>query len=402
MAFPTLTVEQRDLLRKKKQELTETLTALNNQLTENPIKQNELEKNDLAYKAQFDYYDTNLVGAYDTELRNVNGTYVTSPITEANLKDVAEDLNRSNPLYPPLGGSWDIVRVPEFDGGNTSTDLNNELTNITRQAEIEDVLVNGKSNTPTLTGTTVTASNLTASSTTLNISDPDAVCSFSAGNYFVVTGSGTAAMVEVLTATNTNPAPAPTAWSLGIRVVVAPSGTISSGAATSTFTTGFSNADRTSKTTSQQALMDACIAMLEFYLNRRLTNVENQLTSLNLNEDEQMRSELNAAIAEAEDTETFIDTYLLTTVISNTGISTLSTERGTRTTFLNARATEILASYAGNPINYYDKRYIWANMRANLFNGTLRLLKVLEESEDTLDQMIENTEQALEALEDLI
>ncbi|CAK0758493.1 hypothetical protein CCP1ISM_830001 [Azospirillaceae bacterium] len=68
----------------------------------------------------------------------------------------------------------------------------------------------------------------------------------------------------------------------------------------------------------------------------------------------------------------FLISYLITTDISNTGLTSLSTERGTRSGQLTARLTQINAAYTGGSENFYNVRYVNANNRGNTSRGTLR------------------------------
>ena len=139
---------------------------------------------DNAFKSLFDWYNDNIIGKYDSEKRAINGIYVTSPIVEADILGVGA--NPPSGRLVPNPPIQDIVRVPEFDGGNTSTDNNNEQQHILDQANLESALVSGFGPSGPYSGTLTTTTALNSLSTTLTITDTSSI-SISVGSTFVIT-----------------------------------------------------------------------------------------------------------------------------------------------------------------------------------------------------------------------
>lgn len=335
---------------------------------------------DDAFSALFDYYNDDIIGQYDAERRAINGEFVPSPIAESDILSVS-----SNPpagRLVPTPPATDIVRVDEFDAaGYTGTDEDNELQHISDQEATEDLLQNGITGTfPTVTGTSQTTTAVTSASTTINFTDAVGPMSFSIGDEFLLKDATAAALIRVTGVTDNMGGDPPYDFTVDIEFIVEPLGTIASGATPQMFS-GFTNAERTSKTATdsqEQPIMDQLITRLEGFLNDRLDRIAEQLTALGANDDPDGVAQISTATTEANNTDTFIDNYLLTTDISDTGLASLTTERGTRSTFLSTRISEILANYTGQTENYYDSRYNTANDRGNTQRGTLRELKNAE------------------------
>lgn len=352
-------------------------TTMQNALIESAaLQQPEIDKAllvDDAFRKLFDWYNDKIIGKYDIEKKAINGIYVTSPVVENDIINVAS--NPPTGRLVPVPPIQDIVRIPEFDGGNTSTSTLNEQQHILDQTNIEDVLVNGYG-AGSFPGTLTTNTALTPSSTTLSLIDSaTAITSVVANTIFVVSNGGNLAVVKCLTITPNNPGvPPPYVSDLTIELIVAPSGTIASGQTLDSFT-GFTNLERTAKITSDpdfQPLMDYLIQQLELYIGNRQTRLTEQLSSLNTNEDPDGIAEISTAIMNIGTSNTFLTNYLLTTDISDTGLTSLSTERTTRSGQLITRLTQINAAYTGQTENYYDMRYSQANNRGNTSRGTLR------------------------------
>lgn len=344
------------------------------------------QKVDDAFKALFNYYNDSIIKKYDAERRALNGSFIASPVVEADIIAVG-----SNPIsgrLAPTPPAVDIVRIPEFDGtAYTSTDPVNEQQLILDQQGIEDVLQNGYGpGTYPMTLETKTA--LTPTSTTLELEDASSpISGIVAGTVFLVIDGGDLAVVKVLTATPvTSPPPPPYGLNLTIELIVPPSGTIAAGANLDSFT-GFTNPERTTKVASDpdfQPLMDYLISQLEDKINDRISTLSTQLAAITSNDDPDAVVELASAASNINASNTFLINYLLTTDISNTGLASLASERGTRSGQITARLAEILAAYTGQTENYYEQRYQTANNRGNTQRGTLRLLENAKSVKTTL------------------
>jgi hypothetical protein len=198
--------------------------------------------------------------------------------------------------------------------------------------------------------------------------------------------------------------PPPYALELTIELIVPPTATIPAGANLDSFT-GFSNLERTSKTASDpdfQSLMDYLIGELEDRINDRISRLNEQLTAHGINEDPDAVAALTTATNNVNNSKNFLTNYLLTTDISNTGLSALSTERGTRSAEITARLAAIIAAYTGQTENYYEMRYQTANNRGNTQRGTLRALENAKSVKLTLQGMTGGLAAANAALSSII
>lgn len=102
---------------------------------------------DVIYKAQYDYYDGDILAQYESELKWMNGKYHTTILRESDIDDTAQltalqadgITGRLTPTLPVT----DIVRIDEFDGTNFEGTIfiSSELALITFQAGVESDLV---------------------------------------------------------------------------------------------------------------------------------------------------------------------------------------------------------------------------------------------------------------------
>ena len=342
----------------------------------------ELAVADGSFKKFFDYYNDDIIAQYDAEKRALNGDYIDAPIVEADITEPANQnlTHRTAPALPDT----DLLRIAEFDGGPLLVDPLNETQAISDQADVEDVLENGVAGTtPTVTATSLTASNLDSNSTTLDMIDATGPMAFVIGDILVVHDGGSdAAVIEVTGVTDNAGGDPPYDITLDIIFHVEPSGTISSGADVIGGFSGFNNTERTNKVASDsnlQPVIDSLITSLEIELNLRLTSLSEQLVALGLNQDPDAVAEIATTIGLVNTSDSFIDNYLLTTDISDTGLASLASERGSRGSEITTRVSQINANYTGQTENYYDRRYNSGNDRANLSRGTLRLQKNAED-----------------------
>lgn len=361
------------------------------------------QKVDDAFKALFAYYNDDIIGQYDIERKAINGTFVASPVTEADILGVGS--NPPTGRLVPTPPTTDIIRVAEFDaGGYTSTAPNYEQKHITDQAAVENTLVNGYGpGTYPMTLETFTA--LTPSSTTLSLEDASvAISGIVSGTVFIVLGVGDLAVVKVTSTSVPVGAPPPYKLDLVIELLVPPTGTIAAGANLDSFT-GFTNLERTAKTASDpdfQPLMDYLIQELEDRINDRISRLNEQLPALAANQDDDGAADIATATSNVNASKTFLTNYLITTDISDTGISSLSSERATRSGQLTTRLSQILAAYTGQTEDYYEQRYQTANNRGNTQRGTLRAVENAKAVKTTLQNMAAGLQGANAALNSII
>lgn len=379
MAKPTLSQAQIDSLTAAANAAEENATLFTAQAAAKDASIADFGVQDSAFKDLFDYYNEDIIGKYDDERQALEGIFIPNPVIEQDIIDCSELTGRLRPTVP----ATDAVRIPEFDGGNTSSTDVHEQEHIAEQTIVEDQLVNGVSGTsPTLTSTSITASPLDSSSTSLDMADATGPMSFSIGDVFVVHDGGTdAAIVKVTGVTDNMGGDPPYSFTLDIELVLPPSGTISSGADSIDSFTGFTNAERNTKTatdTDLQPVMDSLIASLEARINDRKARLAEQTTAISGNDDQDGIADLGTAQTNINTSDSFLTNYLVSTDISDTGLSSLATERATRGGQITTRLTQIVAAYTGQTENYYDQRYGNANNRANISRGTLRLKKNAE------------------------
>lgn len=333
---------------------------------------------DGAFKKFFDYYNIDIIGKYDLELKAINGLTRTLPILEADIVACASLAgNRIQPALP----ATDVIRISNFDGNPTTTDSFNESQFITDQAPIETTLVSGYGGSAP-SASILTNTSLTSSSTTLQLKNLSTTFSLSPGSTYVVTNGGNLCVFKILTfVMQVSPVPPPYIADLTIELIVPPAGTISTGQILQVFN-GFSNGERTTKIASNpqyQPLMNYLVSALQLKINQRITALNSELSAISTNQDPDGTSELSAANTNVNSSKTFLTNYLITTDISNTGLAGTSAERSARSGQIVTRISQIVNSYTGRTKNYYNERYNFANSRANTSRGSLRIQKNAEQ-----------------------
>lgn len=403
MSAPTLTPEEIAQLQAEKAKQENFRDAMTAAVPQKQARAAELEVADGAFKKLFNYYNDDIISKYDDERKAQNGEYIDSPITEADIEGPAtvDGSVRTTPTTPIT----DIIRVPEFDGGPLLVDPENEQQHISDQADVEDVLVNGY---PSGGGfnplTAQTSSALTGASTSLDVTDATNPLTIGVNDIFLVIGLSDLTVVKVTSVTDNMGGNPPYNFTYGIEILVPPSGTILSGANLAEFT-GFSNSERTSKTASdsdEQPLMDYLVSQLELHINNRINRLDEQLAALSANQDPDGVAQISTATTNVNNSKTFLTNYLLTTDISNTGLSSLASERASRGAEITSRLAEILANYTGQTENYFDRRYQVANDRGNTARGTLRLQKATEESVNQLQTYASGAQDAIDAFDAIL
>lgn len=376
--MPTFTPQEIAQLTKEQAKAASAAETFTQAVAAQQARAVELSVVDGAFKKMFDYYDTDIIGKYDLEQRWINGRLITNPVTESDIISCASLAGgRLQPTLPVT----DIIRITQFDGTPNTTDANNELQHITNQSQAETTLVSGYGGSAPA-ASVLTNSIITPSSTTLQLSDSGSSYSIAPNSVFVIVDGGDLAVVKILTFTmQVSPSPPPYIANCNIEVLVPPSGSIAVGQQLSVFS-GFSNSERTTKTAASpqlQPLMDYLVSDLQSKINSRITTLNNQLSAISTNLDPEPGTELTTATTNVNASKTFLNNYLITTDVSNTGLSSLSSERGTRSSQASARVSQITSAYTGRTKNYYDERYNSANNRANTSRGTLRQQKNAEQ-----------------------
>ena len=401
MAGPTLTEAQIAQLEAEKAKAENVAATFLAAIPAKAARAAELDVADQAFKAFFDYYNDDIIAQYDAERKELDGVYIADPITETDISNPASlTAGRTTPSLPDT----DLIRVAEFDGGNTTTTNANEAQHITDQAEIETLLTDGTPGTnPSFGASTTTDTAINPSSNSVTLSDALASFTVNVGDEFVIYGASDAAVVRVLTTDHTSGPP--DTDDITFEYIIPPTGTIGAGAGLIASFTGFIDAERDTKTASDsdlQPIMDTLISLLESELNSRKTRLAAQIVAIDANQDPDGVSQLGLAKTNAETSDAFITSYLLTTDISDTGIGALSAERATRNGQITARIAEISASYTGQTENYYDRRYTVANDRGSTSRGTLRLKLNAEEGSGSAQSYADNAQAQVDAINALL
>jgi hypothetical protein len=402
MPGPTLTPEEIAQLQAEKAKQENFRDAMQAAVPAKQARAAELAVADGSFKKFFDYYNDDIISKYDAERKALNGQYIAAPITEADVEGPAT-LNgavRTTPTTPVT----DIIRVAQFDGGPLVVHTVYEQLHITDQAQVETTLQTGYGGTAPA-ATVLTNTSITPSSTTLQLKDLTTTFSIAPNTVLIVSDGVNLAVVKILTfVMQVSPVPPPYIADCTIQLLVPPAGTISAGEQLLAFN-GFNNTERTTKTASNpdlQPLMDYLIDQLELQINNRIARLNEQLAALAANQDPDGVANITTATTNVNTSKTFLTNYLVTTDISNTGLGTLSTERGVRGPQITTRLAQIVAAYTGQTENYFDRRYQVANDRANTARGTLRLQKATEQSVTELGNYSSGAQDAIDAIDALL
>lgn len=383
MAGPVLTPDEIAQMQKEQTKATAAAATFTAQIAAQQARAAELAKVDSAFKKFFDYYNDDIIGKYEAERKIIDGKYMDTPVVEADIVAVASLAGgRCQPSLP----ATDLIRIPQFDGTpllQEPTDY--EFPKLADQAEAEGRLVTGwPATAPAATVLTSTA--LTPTSTTLELKDLLLTFSITPGDVLVIKTLTQVAVIKFLSFTmGVTPTPPPYIATCNIQLIVPPTGTIPIGEKLIPFL-GFTNAERTTKTPADplyQPLMDYLVLQLQTKINIRKANLTLQLTPIAANQDPDGTAELTQATTDVNSSITFLTNYLITTNVSNTGISSLSGERVARSAQATARVAQIVAAYTGRSKNYFNERYNNANNRANTARGSLRLQKNSEQGAAT-------------------
>lgn len=389
---------------------------------------------DNVFKKQFDYYNL-IIMSYDNERRAISGQYPSNPVTEADLLNAASmtPTGRLAPTPP----ATDIIRLPEaFDNSILLQDTTYELDYITKQNVITSLLTNGprynSGTQPTITPTLHSTNTITPTSTSISFttSNSSETPNFQVGNKFLLkdstnqtliqitgitlqqapttgsctgetpTGSGTNQALCIANGGTWNP---PTNYQATLTFIFleGTNNTIQSNATIDKDWSGFQNSDRVARfdyTNNYNNLMGLLITNLQLNINNRLAKLNIQLTNYNANNDADKATntatDINTSLS-------FLTDYLVNTEIGSNdigsikGLNSLISEASNRTTTANNRLNEISSSYTTHSINFFDKRYVLANNRANGSYGSIREIKIAEQTKTTMQSMAANLQIAI-------
>jgi hypothetical protein len=316
-----------------------------------------------------DYY-RNIIAQYHTELKYLNGTLKTDPIT-ANI-EAAATFQPGNAHYP--GATWSNY-VPKISddilGLPTSVFADTEVEASSRTTSLIALMKNGFSSSGF--STSVSATTATTFTTT-------SITGLSVGNTVVVYGAAGAAYGTV-SAISTPPSP----YTITMTVIYGNLATVGGGATASASDAGFTLAERNNGAVGNRnnwllalrTLIDTAVLDFETRLNA-------ELTALNLNDSKGEVAQITAAKNNITGILTSVDTwqaYPLTGASRHgTNLPTLETLLTTRSGQLSARITEITTAL-GSPVQAadgvvtgagaYKTYYENVSLRINLTKGTL-------------------------------
>lgn len=372
MPGPTLTADEIAQCKVQAAAATSASATFTSQIAAAQAQAAKLAVVDGAYKKFFDYYNNDIIAPYDAERKQIDGQYIANPITETDILNCANGSGRLAPSLPVT----DVIRVAEFDGTPLITNSTYEGLAITNQAGAENVLVHGYS-AGTYPVTTSTATALTSASTTLQLTDTVAtVTPIAPGTAVLISTLTDFCVIVVDTFTPvTGGTPPPYLADMTIHFLVPPTGTIPTGSLIKYFN-GFTNSERTTKTTvdpTEQPLMNYLVTNLNTNISARIPFLDAQTSAISTNQDPDGAAQNATALTAISTSKTFLNTYILTTDISDTGLAGLASERSARTSANSTRVSQIIAAYTGRTQNYYDQRYNYANDRGNTARGSLRL-----------------------------
>lgn len=393
---------------------------------------------DNAEKKAFDFYDIDVIRKYEDEREQLDGTYTENPVLKSEL-DAVGQLDANNRMFPAIGDT-NPVRIAEFDGGGLVT-TGNEVTTgigvitpgldtepywISRQAEVEDWLVNGLGGTsPTITPSVTVTDPINSSTTQINIdvTVPTETPAFAVGDRFIVDDGSQQVAVHVTGVTSSSTGTCagetppgsgideptcltnggtwtPTSLGFVLDIVVLTSGSVSAGGTIDESWSGFSNADRAAKVDSTDGytyLLNQMIDTLEIMVDNRLSKLSLQETALLANEDTSLDPQ---ALVDVQDAISFLNSWKINKDVDDAELLTLSSERSSRTTEIGARIPAIGAAASA----YYNDRYTSAVNIADTSRGTARIKFFRIDTQALtadLKQAEEDRKQAIEDLFDL-
>lgn len=360
-------------------------------------------------KLTFDALNDDIIRRYEIERKWLDGKDIALPIVEQDVQDFAAG-DSTKRLWN--GGNFSPLRIPEFDGGPlvVGVEPNYELNQFTPQDNVLDILQNGSPNPLSLTGGSTIQDLINDLSGSLVVLDN--LIAIVPGSSLVVSGGGKTAIIQVdsvvtggfCTPTATPDTEAQCTIEGGIWTVtetvnftylIKPGGTIPGGSDIGQVTfSGFNNTERTNKISSDpslQPIMDGLISDLEAIFNKRKTALQNQITELQANQDDNLDAD---AETEAQASITAIDSFLGVTPpstidVSDTGITAIDNEKAVRQPQATQRVIDV-----GNAIpfgesggsSYFDARFENSEGRCRLNNGSIVLLKDLESAKADIIQ----------------
>jgi hypothetical protein len=404
---PILTPPEQQVITDLKEDLQKTIDGLNvalNQINNIDIPENDA--HDLVNKIFFDFYHYDIINRYEEEIKFLNGVYLPSPLIDQDLLDRSKQKGR---LYDPFRTIPDVVRIPEFDGGNISNAVENEVYSLSQYDFWRDRFLNGLLTSATFNESTEAA--ISAGATTLTINSGVQVGSdwdnISIGDEFIVTDGNDSFVGKVVGLTNPipefiPPMPDPPIPAVGgiieFSYVTGPlTASVGSGASVNFTWGGFNNTERTNKTSSNyQDVMDEWLNSLDNSIAIHLGHLPAEKAAIAANlEDDPTRIAANVvADVNLDDAIASYTSYKSTLIISNTGFTTLDSINSDRSLEITARVAEADSFKAF----HYEVRFFWAEQRASS-KGTLTKNESFADSIVAIQELIDNNQAQLDGFD---
>ena len=365
-------------------------------------------KNEQSTRLYILYNDAHVerVTPYETEHRWLTGvTYTT--ITKAQIETFGVDTGRATYFFPVSWTKSNAQIQPNANGNPKTVSASSE------QAVLNDTLENSGiiSNISVLrngqsSGATSRVLDLAyspgASTLTFLVAH-----TFSAGELLWVTGSGTSALVRVS---------AVTSLTATITEIIPPASTIASGGTASSNVPGFTNAERTTLTSSSyQRILTQLVSRITSSLAVYNTALTNQLAQLAINID--APAQITAAKTSATTAQTAYNVWFALASTgaggkwTDIGLNNLATSYNSRLAGIAARVSEIataLGSVAQDAMgNYYGtgnylQRFKCLNFLINTANGPLQQAFGLSAAKGNFQQKVVNTADKLATFSNLV
>lgn len=354
-------------------------------------------------KSTFDALNDDIIRNYEMERRWIDGQLVENPIIEDDLQDFS---NKETASRIWNGGQYTPARIDEFDGlplAYQGDDNEDKLFGM--QDEVIDKLVNGIPGQILLSGTAVLATAIDENSTSMTVEGNTNPININ--DVILVLSGADAAVIKVTSATAggycTGEATPPQltepactgdggTWTnsdtIGFEYLIEPTGTLGIGTPVGQKTwSGFNNTERTNKTASDsdlQPILDSLLNSLRTVLEDRVVVLQNEIQAIQNNQNDLLPANVET---DAQSSLTAVQGFLgvsppSTIDISDTGLTAIDNEKSIREPQIIQRITDIAAEIAtgDGSESFYDKRFNTASGRAHLANGSITLLRELNEA----------------------
>lgn len=400
---------------------------------------------DNAQKKAYNFYSDQVIGAYEDEREQLNGEYIGSPVTTAEM-DLVGQLDSTQRLFPPVGDTKP-TRIAEFDDGGSkittaneisgiapddpaSTQVDSEQYRIGKQGNREDWLASGfGGTTPVIAATAYIDGAVTPATVqiTVRTSSSSDNCAFAVGDTFVAKDGTNQIGIKVLnivsqvdgdpsagfcTGETTPPqttqatceadggtwTATPTNYEAVLDVAILVPLSLTTGATIDETWAGFSNTDRTNKVDATDGYTNMLLAMiddLETMIDSRLTKLNAQKTALELNEDPLLDA---TALTNVNSSISTLTAWKVSKDVDDTELAGLASERSTRTTQITARIPAIETAMGG----FYDNRYDACVDICDTGRGTARIKYFRIDSQDVTTDLLNIEQTRKQSIEDLL